>query len=196
MTNIGPLEETVLPAEVRFLVRRRRQRPHDARAGGGVRDHGPAVCAPPATGFRQPRLFLAQDHAEPEAAGFYVIAPDQRGYGRTTGWDGSDQGHLHSFQMLNLVRDALALVSVLGYRSVAAVVGHDFGSPVAAYCAIARPDVFRSVALMSAPFAGPPAPGGTAGSYPSSEPTILDALAALDRPRKHYQWDHSSAPGQ
>jgi pimeloyl-ACP methyl ester carboxylesterase len=23
------------------------------------------------------------------AAGYHVIAPDQRGYGRTTGWDGS-----------------------------------------------------------------------------------------------------------
>ena len=45
-----------------------------------------------------------------------------------------------------------------GYRSVAAVVGHDFGSPVAAWCALVRPDVFRSVALMSAPFEGPPAP--------------------------------------
>ena len=37
-----------------------------------------------------------------------------------------------------------------------AVVGHDFGSPVAAWCALVRPDVFRSVVLMSAPFAGPP----------------------------------------
>jgi len=29
-------------------------------------------------------------------------------------------------------------------------------SPVAAYGAVIRPDVFRSVALMSAPFGGPP----------------------------------------
>jgi len=34
---------------------------------------------------------------------------------------------------------------------VDAVVGHDFGSGVAAWCALVRPDVFRSVALMSAP---------------------------------------------
>ena len=57
---------------------------------------------------------------------------------------------------LNLVRDALGLVSALGYREVAAVIGHDFGSPVAAWCALLRPDVFRSVVLMSAPFGGPP----------------------------------------
>src|SRR3984885_2455037 len=89
-------------------------------------------------------------------AGYHVIAPDQRGYGRTTGWDANYDGDLHSFRLLNLVRDALGLVSAFGYRSVASVVGHDFGSSVAAWCALVRPDVFRSVALMSAPFAGPP----------------------------------------
>src|SRR6195256_3158186 len=87
------------------------------------------------------------------AAGYHVIAPDQRGYGRTTGWDGNYDGDLNSFRLLNLVRDALGLVSAFGYRSVEAVVGHDFGSSVAAWCALVRPDVFRSVALMSAPFA-------------------------------------------
>lgn len=45
--------------------------------------------------------------------------------------------------MLNLVRDALGLVSALGYRTEAGVVGHDFGPPVAAWCALIRPDVFR-----------------------------------------------------
>ena len=90
------------------------------------------------------------------AAGFHVIAPDQRGYGRTTGWDGDYDGDLESFRMLNLVRDTLGLVAALGYRTVAAVVGHDFGSPVAAWCALIRPDVFRAVVLMSAQFAGPP----------------------------------------
>src|SRR5919109_1208256 len=88
-------------------------------------------------------------------AGFHVIAPDQRGYGRTTGWDDAYDGDLHAFRMLNVVQDALALVFALGHRSVAAVAGHDFGAPVAAYCALVRPDVFRSVAMMSAPFPGP-----------------------------------------
>ena len=59
------------------------------------------------------------------AAGYHVIAPDQRGYGRTTGWDGAYDGDLDSFRLPNLVRDALGLVSALGYRSVAAVAGHD-----------------------------------------------------------------------
>src|SRR5438093_3761965 len=55
-------------------------------------------------------------------AGFHVVAPDQRGYGRTTGWDGDYGGDVGSFRMLNLVRDALGLVSALGYRSVKAVI--------------------------------------------------------------------------
>jgi pimeloyl-ACP methyl ester carboxylesterase len=126
------------------------------------------------------------------AAGFHVIAPDQRGYGRTTGWDGAYDGDLNSFRILNVVKDALTLVFALGHRSVAAVVGHDFGSPVAAYCALARPDVFRSVVMMSAPFAGPPVLRFGAGSAAVTTHTFLDDLAALDRPRKHYHWYYST----
>ena len=128
-------------------------------------------------------------------AGYFVIAPDQRGYGRTTGWDPGYDGDLASFRMLNLARDALGLVAAYGLRSVAAVVGHDFGSSVAAWCALLRPDIFRAVALMSAPFAGPPAvPFDTIAHPPQapSGPTIHDALAALDRPRKHYHWYYST----
>jgi len=129
------------------------------------------------------------------AAGFHVIAPDQRGYGRTTGWDGTYHGDLGSFCLLNLVRDVLGLVSALGHRSVAAVVGHDFGSPVAAWCALLRPDVFQRVVLMSAPFAGPPAlPFGTTRAAPAVGPStsIHQELAALSPPRKHYQWYYST----
>ena len=120
-------------------------------------------------------------------AGYHVVAPDQRGYGRTTGWDGDYDGDLASFRVLNLVRDALALVTALGYRSVAAVIGHDFGSPVAANCALVRPDVFRAVALMSAPYAGPPSLPFSAGSG-----DIHRDLSALARPRKHYQWYYAT----
>src|SRR5882757_7080069 len=90
------------------------------------------------------------------AAGYHVLAPDQRGYGRTTGWVADYDGDLSPFRLTNLVRDALGVVSAFGYRSVAAVVGHDFGSSVAAWCGVIRPDMFRSVVLMSAPFAGTP----------------------------------------
>jgi pimeloyl-ACP methyl ester carboxylesterase len=127
------------------------------------------------------------------SAGYHVIAPDQRGFGQTTGWDGNYDGDLSSFSMLNMVRDALGLVLALGYRSVAAVVGHDAGSPVAAWCALIRPDVFRSVVMMSAPFAGPPElPFNTVNDPPrgvaaSAALGIDEQLAALPRPRKYYQ---------
>jgi pimeloyl-ACP methyl ester carboxylesterase len=120
------------------------------------------------------------------AAGYHVIAPDQRGYGRTTGWDPDYDGDLGSFRPMNLVRDTIGLLAALGVPSVAAVVGHDFGASVAAWCALLRPDIFRSVTLMSAPFSGPPGLGPAAGQ------DIHLALAALDRPRKHYQWYYST----
>ncbi|MBV8336882.1 MAG: alpha/beta fold hydrolase, partial [Alphaproteobacteria bacterium] len=131
------------------------------------------------------------------ASGYHVVAPDQRGYGRTTGWSADYDAELRPFRLLNAVRDILGLVFALGYRRAAAVVGHDFGASVAAWCALMRPDVFGSLALMSAPFAGPPElPFDTDGKPPAvpASPTIHEALAALPRPRKHYQWYYSTRP--
>ena len=128
-------------------------------------------------------------------AGFHVIAPDQRGYGRTTGWDADYDDDLNPFRLLNLVRDALGLVSAFGYRSIDAVIGHDFGSPVAAWCALVRPDVFRSVVMMSAPFGGPPRLPFDTADAPArrvQEDLVHRELAALPRPRKHYHWYYST----
>jgi pimeloyl-ACP methyl ester carboxylesterase len=124
-------------------------------------------------------------------AGYHVMAPDQRGYGRSGGTDVQFDDDLAPFSTLNRIRDMLALTSAMGHRSVAAVVGHDFGSPVAAWCALARPDVFRSVVMMSAPFAGTARlPLNTANqpAAPAAPAPDMDAgLAALTPPRKHYQ---------
>jgi len=129
------------------------------------------------------------------AAGYHVIAPDQRGYGRTTGWNPDYDGDLAPFRLPNLVRDALGLVAAFGHTQVDAVIGHDFGSSVAAWCALIRPDVFRAVVMMSAPFAGPPSLPfniANAPSQPSGEDPVHRELAALPRPRKHYQWYYST----
>lgn len=64
------------------------------------------------------------------SAGFHVVASDQRGYGRTTGWVSDYDGDLRAFRILNAAR------------------------------------------------ATPPGP----------VPNIHEALANLDRPRRHYQW--------
>jgi len=117
------------------------------------------------------------------AAGFHVLAPDQRGYGKTTGWDGRYDGDLASFRMSNIVEDAISLLSKLKIRK-AHVVGHDFGSPVAAYCALTRPDLFRSLVLMSAPFGGVQPPLSRAAA------SIHEDLLNLNR--KHYQWYYST----
>ncbi|MES2718144.1 MAG: alpha/beta hydrolase [Pseudomonadota bacterium] len=127
------------------------------------------------------------------AAGYHAIAPDLRGYGRTTGWADGPDAPIAPYRWFSLARDALALVLALGHRQVHAVVGHDFGSPLAAWCALLRPDVFQRVVLMSAPFGGPPAlPFDTLARPPAPPaPDVHAALAALPRPRQHYQWYYS-----
>jgi pimeloyl-ACP methyl ester carboxylesterase len=195
MVELPPLADAALPAGIRsrFAGDINGLRMHVLEAGFEMRGrplvlflHGFPELA---YSWRKIMLPLA-------AAGYRVVAPDQRGYGRTTGWDADYDGDLGSFRLLNAVRDALGLVSALGYHNAAGVVGHDFGASVAAWCALVRPDVFRSVALMSAPFAGPPElPFDTADHPPqpaSASPSIHEDLAKLGRPRKHYQWYYST----
>ncbi|KAL0258263.1 hypothetical protein SLS55_007436 [Diplodia seriata] len=138
------------------------------------------------------------------SAGFYVVAVDQRGYGRTTGWDDSPYStvDLSQFTMTRLVGDMLVLVSALGYTEVRCVVGHDFGAVSASLCALMRPDVFKSVVMMSHPFKPPPPlPFNTANLSPSEQARgdtivgrdIQTDLASLDPPRMHYKRYNSTA---
>ena len=197
MTELAPLDDAVLPSGIRsrFVRDINGLQMHVLEAGFEDRDR-PLILL--LHGFPEIAYSWRKVMVPLAAAGFRVVAPDQRGYGRTTGWDADYDSDLGSFRILNAVRDALGLVSALGYHEVAAVIGHDFGASVAAWCALVRPDVFRSVALMSAPFAGPPAlPFNTAEDMPqsgSAAPSIHDELAKLDRPRKHYQWYYSTRP--
>ena len=197
MSELAPLDSAALPAGIRsrFVPDINGLRIHVLEAGFEPRGR---PCVLMLHGF--PEIAYSWRKVMPPlaAAGFHVIAPDQRGYGRTSGWDADYDGDLRPFRILNAVRDALGLVSAFGHRSVAAVVGHDFGASVAAWCALVRPDVFRSVALMSAPFAGPPALPFDTADQPLKETAPSDdihaALAKLDRPRKHYQWYYSTRP--
>ena len=59
--------------------------------------------------------------------GFYVLAPDQRGYGHTTGWQDGYDVSLEPYRMPSLVLDQLAFLTALEITQVAAVIGHDFG---------------------------------------------------------------------
>ncbi len=128
------------------------------------------------------------------AMGYRVLAPDQRGYGRTTGSDDRYHGDLAQFRMTNLARDMLGLLAALDVPHVDAVIGHDFGASVAGWSVLLRPDVFRALVLMSAPFAGAPAiPTATDGRTLREDerlPAITrvgHGLSRLEPPRKHYQ---------
>ncbi len=191
MPDLSPLSANHLPAGIRarFVDGIHGLRMHILEAGHEVPGrplllllHGFPELA---YSWRKVMLPLA-------AAGFHVVAPDQRGYGRTTGWNDAYDQDLRPFSMLSLASDALALTYAIGHQTVSTVIGHDFGASVAAWCALTRPDVFKSVVLMSAPFAGPPQI--EIGTTPQATPRddINEQLANLERPRKHYQWYYST----
>lgn len=134
---------------------------------------------------------------------YHVVAPDQRGFGRTTGWDSRpyEKVDLHNFVTTIYVRDVIALVNALGYAKVECIVGHDAGAVTAAACAAIRPDVFQSVVLLSHPFGGMPRlPFNTVDAQGSSSfppasayiatPSINDKLRVHNR--KHYKWYYST----
>lgn len=120
-------------------------------------------------------------------AGYTVFAPDQRGYGRTTGGSTGYDIPLAEYGVLNFVRDQVAFLAALDLPCVDAIIGHDFGSPVTAWASLIRPDLFRAAICMSAPFPGPP-------GWDIVDDDIHDALRALTPPRRHYQWWYSE-PG-
>jgi pimeloyl-ACP methyl ester carboxylesterase len=134
-------------------------------------------------------------------AGFHAVAPDLRGYGRSVKAPVKFDDNILPYRLLNRLSDVLGFVRAIGYERVAAVVGHDWSSLTAAWCALVRPDVFRSVVLMSTPFDGTiEYPVETveysrkseADTDISSGADIQTQLAALRHPRKHYRWYSAS----
>ncbi len=85
-------------------------------------------------------------------AGYRAVALDVRGYGRS-----SRPADPAAYRMRELVADNLALVRALG-EETAVVVGHDWGSNIAAASALLHPEVFRAVGLLSVPYAPPGGP--------------------------------------
>jgi pimeloyl-ACP methyl ester carboxylesterase len=79
-------------------------------------------------------------------AGFHAVAPDQRGYGQT-----DKPAAIEEYTLLHLVGDLVGLLDALGEKT-AAVIGHDWGGPVAWHAALMRPDRFRAVVGLSVPF--------------------------------------------
>jgi epoxide hydrolase A/B len=79
------------------------------------------------------------------AAGYRVVAPDQRGYGQTDGPQDAD-----SYDITHLVGDVVGLMKALD-RTSAVLVGQDWGTPVDYYTTLMRPDLVRGVLMMCSP---------------------------------------------
>lgn len=178
-----PLDPHILPPGVgsRFFDGVNGLRMHVLEAGDPA-----APCVLLLHGF--PELAYSWRKVLPKLAqaGYYAVAPDLRGYGRTATSVTAFDDDLAPYRMTNRLLDILSLLSALGRHRVA-LVGHDYGSWVAGFCALARPDIFTSLTLMSAPFAGAPTLADVQASLrPPIDDPIHGALAALDRPRKHY----------
>jgi len=67
-------------------------------------------------------------HAGSGRCGILCRCPDSRGYGRTTGWPVTYDEDLSPWRPINLAETLLAW-SIPRLPVVAAVIGHDFGSP-------------------------------------------------------------------
>ncbi|HWA64802.1 MAG TPA: alpha/beta hydrolase [Mycobacteriales bacterium] len=90
-------------------------------------------------------------------AGFRAVAIDVRGYGRS-----SAPHEVEAYGMVHHVGDNVGVVEALGGAgSQAIVIGHDWGSPIAAHSALLRPDIFTAVAMLSVPYNAPGGPRPT-----------------------------------
>jgi pimeloyl-ACP methyl ester carboxylesterase len=94
-----------------------------------------------------PELSYSWRHQIPAIAeaGFHVVAPDMRGFGRT-----SAPAEISAYSIFDHVGDMVALVAALGEKR-AVIIGHDWGAPVAWHAALFRSDIFSAVAGLSVP---------------------------------------------
>lgn len=84
------------------------------------------------------------------AAGYRVYAPEMRGYGAS-----SAPADPAAYELLTLCGDIQAAMDMLGQREVA-VVGHDWGAPVAWHLALLEPERVKALGALSVPFGGRP----------------------------------------
>ena len=95
-----------------------------------------------------PELWYSWRHQLPALAeaGYHVVAPDQRGYGQTDRPDA-----IEAYTLLHLTGDMVGLVQAVGEER-AVIIGHDWGAPVAWFCALLRPDIFHAIGSLSVPY--------------------------------------------
>ncbi|MCR9277100.1 MAG: alpha/beta hydrolase [Pseudomonadaceae bacterium] len=79
-------------------------------------------------------------------AGYHVVAPDMRGYGKSDA-----PTEITAYNQVEVVNDIIGLIDALGYKE-AVVIGHDWGAPTAWACGLHHPDKVRAVGALSVPF--------------------------------------------
>ena len=96
-----------------------------------------------------PELSYSWRHQIPAlaAAGYRVVAPDMRGFGASDA-----PAAIEDYTLLHMIGDMVTLVTACGERT-SAIVGHDWGAPVAWGSALLRTDMFTAVAGLSVPHA-------------------------------------------
>ena len=115
--------------------------------------------------------------------GYYCIAPDQRGYGKTLS---IKEEKTNNFSIVNLSKDIFELLKKLKINKYH-LIGHDFGSYVSSYIALIYPQCIISLTIMSMPFGGPLKERNI-----NKLATINKELSSLKPKRKHYQYYFSS----
>jgi len=106
------------------------------------RGHGPTVLL--LHGFPDSVQLWSAVAPRLEAAGFHVIAIDQRGCGATDA-----QGGPQHYRIDRLVGDITGLLKALGIHEPVHVMGHDWGAVVTWCLAITRPETLRSAVAIS-----------------------------------------------
>jgi pimeloyl-ACP methyl ester carboxylesterase len=115
--------------------------------------------------------------------GYYCIAPDQRGYGKT---QSIKKEKINNFSVVNLAKDVFELLKRLKINKYH-IIGHDFGSYVSSYIALFYPKYILSLTIMSMPFGGPIRKANI-----NKLANINKELKGLEPKRKHYQYYFSS----
>lgn len=84
------------------------------------------------------------------AAGYRVMAPEMRGYGKT-----SAPKAAHAYDIITICGDIQQAMDQLGHSRVA-MIGHDWGAPIAWHLAMLEPERVAVVGGFSVPYGGRP----------------------------------------